>query len=1260
MKDSSFLLQLESVIGEATANGDSEEFTSHISGAQSISSGPSTPVSLTSTPSSQSSFVSPPSRPVPEKALFLDNIDNFIPVGILKQLNSQLQPCDHETIGENTEYPAEEVNSLERAGWIRTSICKNEAHPGWNAIRVYALPEDIGQTIVPRSSAGLHRALKTIMSKLDPSPEAWIGQFDPFSEHISEQKAEDESLFYIFNTLESPNPNVDIVSDPWARIAMEEVLAEDAGNSTSSHKNNRLPGLKTTLYPYQRRSAALMIQKESEPGELEDPRFQPFNGPTGQRYYYDKEEGTIYRDKRLYSGACGGVLAETMGYGKTLICLAVILATKGHFPRIPCGYLQDLHPVRAKTASLLEMAASTAGRYSVPWKFHFDRMGAFGIHHEKCVDACEQNRGSYTIIQTPKYGCRKTTSSQVKRTHLRISSGTLVIVPPNLVDHWIHEIERHTQGLNVLVLRDISHKTPSADELLQYDIILFSRVRFEKENGEFGTGSSKIYNSPLKEFHWLRIIVDEGHNFASTSGKTNATHLLERLHVERRWVVSGTPSDGMYGVEVSLASQETFPETIAKSDERAVAILKARKDASSIVDEELKNLDKLRRIVVDFLCLKPWANCRSNDAANWTRYIKPRGADGKRKMAASLRSTLQSIVVRHRSEDISKDLTLPSLHNKVVYLEPTFHDKLSLNMFVFQLAVNAITSERTDQDYMFHPRNRKHLGVLINNLRHAGFWWTGFEKNDVEGTLEIARKYLERNRDSMNEADLSLLCEGISIAERTIACSSWNAFSQFDELGVLVSDFPEHARGIWSIDGSNEHQQPLLLGISQARDAQRFITAHLCSVDPSEGLAGAGIKTKREMQRRINGTDDAKSRTLSPTKSQAECAASNAKTNDYLIHRPKPETPSKKQAFSSFKVLPTESPLAKTRIVATASAKLTYLLDRVLEFQDTEKIIIFYENNNTAFWIAEGLEMLGVEFRMYASGLKAHLKSEYLSVFNDAEAVRVLLMDLRQASHGLHMACASRIFIVNPIWDPNIESQAIKRAHRISQSKPVYVETLVLKDTLEDKMLRRRKQMSNAEMQHAEKDLLEDRTMSYIIQTEGFIPISGDEKDGGSAYLKNMPGFFDRHKLPIRDNHKGKKMSHSPRRMKPRPVRRTPAKQRGNKDFNTLPFLDSDVSPGAVKINQRRKALEETVTEDGIVMLAGNTPTPRKRRATSRLADANADHNPSNSNNDALPWILDSQAGSPVPGNGNLPEDPFYTPGLSTASAPFFFSSPVN
>ncbi|KAL4777959.1 P-loop containing nucleoside triphosphate hydrolase protein [Aspergillus varians] len=1048
------------------------------------SSPDSTPTSATSmTPESAAG------TPKTEMELLLANLDSYIAVGVLEK--------------PSTGFPGVEIANLERHSWIRTTTHQDRQCSRTSYVRIYVLPDDVGRKFVPRSSTALRRALKAVMSKVDPSPAAWTGE-GRSSERIvdvSSTRVEDESLWYIFNTLQDPCPAVETMRNPYAKQAMLDMLSVTSPYENELQEGQAFTGvlgLKTPLYPYQRRSAATMIQREVQPHRMLDPRLQPHTSPIGQEYYYDREKGSIVREKKMYSEACGGILAETMGCGKTLICLAVILATRGHFPQIPLEHQSMRNPERSRTGSLVEMAAATAGRLSLPWKAHFDHLAQMGEIYDVCIKACEANRGSYTIYPPEGRRTGRTTGDNPRPTaqHIYLCPGSLIIVPPNLVDHWMSEIGTHTEGLKVLTLRSGADVIPSPEDLFSYDIVLFSRTRFEKEAGDFGDGgwNRRKKPSPLTKMHWLRVIVDEGHNVAGHGQKTSMMHLLDQIQVERRWVVSGTPSSGLYGVEVSLASQETHTSDTDLT-EATTAVLHRRKKTGNGVDNELKDLDKLRLIVVDFLDLKPWSNSKGDDPANWTMYIKPAGHDGKRRKAPSLRATLQSLVVRHRLDVIHNEIPLPRLHNKVVHLDPTLYDKLSLNLFIFILAVNAVTSERQDQDYMFHPRNRKHLSRVISNLRQAGFWWAGSDF-ELQGTVDVALKYLENNRENMTEDDITIITQGVEIAQMALGSGSWNGFKKMHELGVFVSGFPSEARNFWALDPVQSHQEPLLLGISQARLAQQWVTKHLGAYDPAEGLAGAGIKIRSELSNR-EGFDTA----TTPKKTT-------------------PESPVKRKAKETFlrglyKELSPESPLMQTRLIATASAKLTYLLDQVQEHHKAEKIIIFYDNNNSAYWIAESLELLGIDFRIYANTLKPALREEYLTLFRESEHVRVLLMDLRQASHGLHIAHASRVYIINPIWQPNIESQAIKRAHRIGQTRPVFVETLVLRDTLEDKILQRRKAMSDTEIQN---DLLDDSTMSSIIQQERFTPMPSSEDSTSLAFLRHPSGFFDRHRLPVPDS----------------------------------------------------------------------------------------------------------------------------------------------
>ena len=202
--------------------------------------------------------------------------------------------------------------------------------------------------------------------------------------------------------------------------------------------------------------------------------------------------------------------------------------------------------------------------------------------------------------------------------------------------------------------------------------------------------------------------------------------------------------------------------------------------------------------------------------------------------------------------------------------------------------------------------------------------------------------------------------------------------------------------------------------------------------------------------------------------------------------------PQLKSALKSPKpvsLLDKDSCLYHSTIRGTASTKLSYLLDKVAVLHKEEKTLIFYEGDHIAYYIAQALELINVRYLIYTKTLDLALKSAYIATFNMKDIFRVMLMDIREAAHGLHVASASRVFFVNPVWQPSIEAQAIKRAHRIGQTRPVYVETLILKGTLEDQILKRRKGMTTQEHQKAERSLLDDEPMSAIIENAHLLPL---------------------------------------------------------------------------------------------------------------------------------------------------------------------------
>ena len=632
------------------------------------------------------------------------------------------------------------------------------------------------------------------------------------------------------------------------------------------------------------------------------------------------------------------------------------------------------------------------------------------------------------------------------------------------------------------------------------------------------------------EVHFLRIIMDEGHEFSSSGPKNSTYWALQKLHVDRKWIVSGTPASGLLGVEVGTATLETSNTSANEHHLTNSDLLEARRNESALVQER-KDLDKLGIIVAGFLQMKPWANSKEHDPASWSKYIMPY-SDGRRKVR-SLKTLLDSLVVRHRIEDVEADIQLPPLYNRVVYLQPSWHDKLSLNLFILVLTANAVTSERVDEDYMFHAKNRRELNKLVNNLRQSGFYWTSFSPSDVTKTVKLSQAYLDEhtNTDSTcEEADESLLKQAIEIGEIALESPSWRAFADLHEMGMFVERFPENAQDAWSLvrrtgDG------PLLIGATQLSKAQSWVNAHLYVTNPAVGLVGVGVTTMQKLWQGVqqqtveilpddhSDDEDIAARRKPRKKAMSglngaprlteKQTVSRAKASPSFSHSRNPQSdasdvqstglkPALKSALKSsakketVDPFPPDSPLAKSVISGTASAKLSYLLNKVVILQQEEKILIFYEGDQIAYYIAQALDLIDVPYLIYTRTLSLARQNAYINTFNTTETFRVLLMNVHQAAHGLHIAAASRVFFINPVWQPNVEAQAIKRAHRIGQTRAVYVETLVLQDTLEDLMLQRRKGMTAQEHQKAEKSLLDDDTMSAIIKNAKFIPLAKD------------------------------------------------------------------------------------------------------------------------------------------------------------------------
>ncbi|CAA7036442.1 unnamed protein product [Microthlaspi erraticum] len=96
----------------------------------------------------------------------------------------------------------------------------------------------------------------------------------------------------------------------------------------------------------------------------------------------------------------------------------------------------------------------------------------------------------------------------------------------------------------------------------------------------------------------------------------------------------------------------------------------------------------------------------------------------------------------------------------------------------------------------------------------------------------------------------------------------------------------------------------------------------------------------------------------------------------------------------------------------------------------------------------------GIEFRRLDGTMSLAARDRAVKEFSNDPYVKVMLMSLKAGNLGLNMVAACHVILLDLWWNPTTEDQAIDRAHRIGQTRPVTVTRITIKDTIEDKILR--------------------------------------------------------------------------------------------------------------------------------------------------------------------------------------------------------------
>jgi SNF2 family DNA or RNA helicase len=138
--------------------------------------------------------------------------------------------------------------------------------------------------------------------------------------------------------------------------------------------------------------------------------------------------------------------------------------------------------------------------------------------------------------------------------------------------------------------------------------------------------------------------------------------------------------------------------------------------------------------------------------------------------------------------------------------------------------------------------------------------------------------------------------------------------------------------------------------------------------------------------------------------------------------------------------------------LADTSSKLEVLESQIEEaVAEGHKVLVFSQFTSLLAIVRRMLDGAGVTYE-YLDGSTIDRQSRVERFQRDPECP-VFLISLKAGGLGLNLTAADYVILLDPWWNPAVESQAIDRTHRIGQTRRVFATRLIARDTVEEKVL---------------------------------------------------------------------------------------------------------------------------------------------------------------------------------------------------------------
>jgi SWI/SNF-related matrix-associated actin-dependent regulator 1 of chromatin subfamily A len=122
------------------------------------------------------------------------------------------------------------------------------------------------------------------------------------------------------------------------------------------------------------------------------------------------------------------------------------------------------------------------------------------------------------------------------------------------------------------------------------------------------------------------------------------------------------------------------------------------------------------------------------------------------------------------------------------------------------------------------------------------------------------------------------------------------------------------------------------------------------------------------------------------------------------------------------------------------------------EDKEPNRTLVFSQFVKTLDILEDVMQTEGIAFIRLDGSTPTDLRQDIIDKFHNEKDIQVFMITTRSGGAGINLACANKVIVLDSSFNPQDDIQAENRAHRIGQTRPVEVITLITTGTIEEQI----------------------------------------------------------------------------------------------------------------------------------------------------------------------------------------------------------------